>query len=121
VLVWVQVPEEQTSVVQELPSLQSALVEQPPQSVLVEQDGAQTEEVLATQVLPLQWEPETTVWEQVPVAGLQESVVQELPSLQLTLTTLEQVPVVGLQESVVQALLSLQFLTVPTQAPAPSQ
>jgi hypothetical protein len=44
------------------------------------------------------------------VAGLHESAVQALPSLQ-TIGVWTQ-PVAGLQESTVQGLLSLQFLTV---------
>jgi hypothetical protein len=52
-----------------------------------------------------------------PVAGLHESVVQPLLSLQV-IAALTQAPVPGVQESVVQALLSLQFLAVPLQMPA---
>jgi hypothetical protein len=51
-----------------------------------------------------------------PVAGLHESVVQTLLSLQ-TIGVLTQAPVEGLHESAVQALLSLQFLGAPVQIP----
>ena len=51
-----------------------------------------------------------------PVAGLQVSVVQLFPSLQVIAVNTQ--PVAGLQLSVVQALLSLQVIAVCEQVPA---
>jgi hypothetical protein len=46
------------------------------------------------------------------VAGLQDSVVQALLSLHVTVVSVVQRPVAGLQDSVVQALLSLHVTVV---------